>query len=173
MNTVVMNVGGLDEALERLREAFKGKAMGARISFATPELLLQVMTQKRWDLLRKMVGRGEMTIRQAARRVERDVKAVHSDVHVLLNAGVLRKTDRGQIVFPFDAVHADFTLTPSPDEDDDPERKKEDVARVIPRISGKSVSLRGLLKASIGKGKAKKARKRKQIALKSRHKKRA
>jgi len=31
-------------------------------------------------------------------------------VHVLLNAGILQKTDKGLIVFPFDAVHVDFML---------------------------------------------------------------
>jgi predicted transcriptional regulator len=51
-----------------------------------------------------------MTIREAARRVERDVKAVHSDVHALLDAGLLQKADDGRIVFPFDAVHVDFML---------------------------------------------------------------
>jgi predicted transcriptional regulator len=35
---------------------------------------------------------------------ERDVKAVHGDVTVLLNAGVLQKTANGLIVFPFDAI---------------------------------------------------------------------
>lgn len=40
----------------------------------------------------------------------RDVKAVHSDVHALLNIGILQNTDKGLIDFPFDAVHVDFTL---------------------------------------------------------------
>jgi hypothetical protein len=35
---------------------------------------------------------------------------VHGDVHALLNAGVLRKTDEGQIVFPFDALHVNFVI---------------------------------------------------------------
>ncbi|MCP4578816.1 MAG: transcriptional regulator, partial [Deltaproteobacteria bacterium] len=39
-----------------------------------------------------------------------DVKAVHGDIHVLLNAGILQKTKKGQIEFPFDAVHVDFML---------------------------------------------------------------
>jgi predicted transcriptional regulator len=43
-------------------------------------------------------------------RVERDVKAVHADVHALLDAGVLDRTEDGEIVFPYEAVHVDFTL---------------------------------------------------------------
>jgi hypothetical protein len=51
-----------------------------------------------------------VSIREAARRVNRDVKAVHGDVHVLLDAGVLHKTDDGLVVFPFDAIHIDVML---------------------------------------------------------------
>jgi hypothetical protein len=38
------------------------------------------------------------------------VKAVHGDVHALLKAGILRKTDDGRVVFPFDAIHVDVML---------------------------------------------------------------
>ena len=51
-----------------------------------------------------------MSIREAARRVGRDVKAVHGDVQALLAAGVIDRSGRG-IVFPYDAVHVDFMLT--------------------------------------------------------------
>jgi predicted transcriptional regulator len=61
-------------------------------------------------LLRALTGAGPVSIREAARRVGRDVKAVHADVHALLNAGVLQKTETGQIVFPYDAVRLDVTL---------------------------------------------------------------
>lgn len=42
--------------------------------------------------------------------MQRDVKAVHGDVHALLNAGILQKTEEGRIVFPFDAVRVNFVL---------------------------------------------------------------
>jgi predicted transcriptional regulator len=110
MKTVTLQVAKLDDVKRRLRRAFKGKKQGAYISFATPELLFRLLTAKRWELIRTLTGAGPMTIREAARRVERDVKAVHGDVHALLKAGVLQKTDEGLIVFPFDAVHVDVML---------------------------------------------------------------
>ena len=58
----------------------------------------------------RLAGGGAMTLREAARRAERDVKAVHGDVHALLAAGVLRKNEDGMIEFPFEAVHVDFVL---------------------------------------------------------------
>ena len=90
---------------------FQGIDQGAHLSFSSIELLWKVLAPKRWELLQAMTGAGPMTIREAARRVKRDVKAVHGDVHALLKAGVLDRTDDSKIVFPYDAIHVDFTIT--------------------------------------------------------------
>jgi predicted transcriptional regulator len=82
----------------------------ARISFSKPELLWKVLTAKRWELLKAMCGAGPISIREAARRVERDVKAVHSDITALLNAGVLDRVEDGRVIFPFEAVKVEFLL---------------------------------------------------------------
>jgi predicted transcriptional regulator len=110
MTTVTLQVSKLDDVKRRAQDAFKGKKQGSRISFATPELLFRLLTIKRWELIRALTGAGPLTIREAARRVNRDVKAVHGDVRALLNAGVLRKTEDGLIVFLFDAIHVDVML---------------------------------------------------------------
>ena len=57
-----------------------------------------------------LCGVGPISIRDAARRAGRDVKAVHGDISALLNAGVLDRVDDGRIVFPFDAVKIEFLL---------------------------------------------------------------
>lgn len=110
MKVVTLQLASLDDVKRRAQEAFKGGKQGARISFASPDLLFRVMTVKRWELVRAMTGAGPLTIRGAARRVHRDVKAVHGDVHALLNAGILHKTENGRIVFPFDAIRLDVML---------------------------------------------------------------
>lgn len=110
MKTVTLQIASLQEVKRRSQDAFKRKKQGARISFATPEVLFRLMTAKRWELIRAMAGAGPLTIREAARRVNRDVKAVHGDVHALLNAGVLQKTVDGLVVFPFDAIRVDVML---------------------------------------------------------------
>lgn len=109
MRTVTLEVSSREATNRRLLRAFEGKPQGMFISFETPSLLFKVLTQKRWELLSAMTGAGPMTLRQAARRVERDVKAVHRDVHALLDAGILQRTE-GKIVFPFDAVRVSFVL---------------------------------------------------------------
>jgi predicted transcriptional regulator len=110
MKTVTLSVANRQAVNKRALEAFSGKRRGAHISFPSADLLWKVLTSKRWELLKAMAGGGAMTLREAARRAERDVKAVHGDVHALLAAGVLRKTAEGKIEFPFDAVHVDFVL---------------------------------------------------------------
>lgn len=110
MKTVTLQVANLDDVKRRVRDAFKGKKQGSRISFAKPELLFRLLTAKRWELIRTLTGAGPVTIREAARRVKRDVKAVHGDVHTLLNAGILQKTVENLIVFPFDAIRVDVML---------------------------------------------------------------
>jgi hypothetical protein len=54
-----------------------------RISFATPELLWEVLT----------------------------AKAVHGDVQALLVGGILTKTADGKIQFPSEGIHVDFILS--------------------------------------------------------------
>src|SRR6266852_1906331 len=112
MKTVVLEVRSLREALDDTTRAMKtGRAeREARIAFASPELLWQVLTAKRWELLKAMCGAGPISIREAARRVGRDVKAVHGDVKALLDAGLLSRNAVGAIEFPFESVKVEFML---------------------------------------------------------------
>lgn len=112
MKTVTLDIRSPSDAMTDFVQAWKtGKSKrSARISFATPELLWQVLTAKRWELLKSMCGTGPMSIREAARRVGRDVKAVHGDVTALLEAGILSRSSDGKVEFPYDAVKVEFML---------------------------------------------------------------
>lgn len=112
MKTVTLDVRSPSDAMADFTRAWTtGEPQrSAHISFATPELLWKVLTEKRWELLKALCGAGPVSIREAARRVGRDVKAVHGDVTALLNAGVLDRSDDGKIVFPFEAVKVEFLL---------------------------------------------------------------
>jgi predicted transcriptional regulator len=110
MKTVTLSLATRETVTRRALDAFTGKRRGTHISFASAGLLWKVLTAKRWELLKAMTGGGAMTLREAARRAGRDVKAVHADVHALLAAGVLRRNADGKIEFPFDAVRVDFML---------------------------------------------------------------
>jgi predicted transcriptional regulator len=110
MRTVTLGISSIEDTKRQAAAAFRGESQSEFISFASVELLWKVLTAKRWEILRVMTGQGELSIREVARRVGRDIKAVHGDVTALINAGVLDRAGEG-VVFPYDAVHVDFTVS--------------------------------------------------------------
>ncbi len=112
MKIVTLDVRAPADSMAEFVQSWKTRKAqkSARISFAAPELVWRVLTAKRWELLKALCGAGPVSIREAARRVERDVKAVHGDVTALLNAGILDRVEGGGVVFPFDTVKVEFLL---------------------------------------------------------------
>lgn len=52
----------------------------------------------------------EVSIRETARRVKRDVKAVHGDCVALANAGIIERTAKNGVHLPYDAIKVEFML---------------------------------------------------------------
>ncbi|MBU1666528.1 MAG: MarR family transcriptional regulator [Gammaproteobacteria bacterium] len=111
MRTVTIDVRSLEDNLADVVHAMETlEPSPPRFSFATHELFWRTLTGKRWELLRAMAGAGPMSQRELARRLDRDIKAVHDDVHALIKAGLIDRADDGGIVFPYDDVHVDFMM---------------------------------------------------------------
>jgi predicted transcriptional regulator len=110
MGVVTIEVASVEQVKKRTAAAFRGEYQGEFISFLTEDLLCEILTSPRLALIRAMAGKGPMSLRAAARLVGKDVKTVHGDVHALLRNGILKKNSKGQIVFPYDAIHVDFTV---------------------------------------------------------------
>lgn len=110
MSTVTLGVSTRSEINRRFLAAMEGKEQGEFISFESTTQLLKILTAKRIDIINCMVGRGPMTIRELSRRLDRDVKGVHRDVSALLDVGIIQRTEQGEIIFPYSAVHVDFML---------------------------------------------------------------
>ncbi len=108
-NIVTVGVSSLEDTKARLAAAFRGEPQGNRISFLSIEQMWKTLSPKRTEIIQTMTGQGVLSIREVARRVRRDVKAVHGDVTALIKAGVIDRQDGG-VVFPYDAVHVDFVL---------------------------------------------------------------
>lgn len=53
---------------------------------------------------------GPLAIREVRRRMDRDGKTVHGDVHASLKAGVVDRAEDGRVVFPYDTIHVDFVM---------------------------------------------------------------
>ena len=110
MRTVQIGVSSLEESEARFKAAIEGKPQGSYLSFISVDLMWKILTPKRWEIIRAMTGAGPLSIREVARRLERDVKAVHGDVTALIKAGVINKTEDGKVEFPYDRVHVDFEI---------------------------------------------------------------
>ena len=83
----------------------KGLCKLQQRSAPTPRL-----PEKRWALIEAAKGQGELSVRELARRVGRDVKRVHEDVQVLSHLGLFERTASGGVIFPFKNLHIDMHL---------------------------------------------------------------
>lgn len=107
---VTVSVASREDVTARALAAFRGEAQGARISFASVDLLWRTLTKERWGLLQAMTGSGPVTLPEVARRVGRDPESVRTDLDALAQAGLLDR-DGERFILPFDEVRVDFVLT--------------------------------------------------------------
>ncbi|MEN5016997.1 winged helix-turn-helix transcriptional regulator [Erwinia sp. Eh17-17] len=111
MKTLIIDVCTVEETQRQTLAAISGdgKARGDFLSFTSWDLLHKVLTPKCMNILNAMTGAGNLSVREVARRVGRDIKGVHTDVKKLLSHGVIEHGPDG-IQFPFDEIRFDFSL---------------------------------------------------------------
>ena len=83
---------------------------GEVLNFETPAQFFRQLSEKRWDIVRAAQGKGEMSVRELARVVDRDVKRVHEDVGILTELGLLERTESGGVSCPYTSMHIDMYL---------------------------------------------------------------
>jgi predicted transcriptional regulator len=106
---LTIGVGHLADAAEAAKRAAFAKEAGAAVTFESFDLLWSVLTPRRLAILKAMSGQERLSTRAVARRVDRDVKAVHSDLKALASAGLIDQAKAG-FLFPYASIHVDFTL---------------------------------------------------------------
>lgn len=98
-------------ALRSVAQASKSDIyQGEVLNFESPAHFFGQLTEKRWEIVRAAQGKGELSVRELARVVERDVKRVHDDVVVLAELGLLERTDVGGVLCPYTSMHIDMYL---------------------------------------------------------------
>ncbi len=83
---------------------------GEVLNFESPGHFFGQLTEKRWEIVRACQGKGELSVRELARVVGRDVKRVHDDVVMLAELGLLERTESGGVLCPFSSMHIDMYL---------------------------------------------------------------
>ncbi|EJX0850563.1 winged helix-turn-helix transcriptional regulator [Salmonella enterica] len=115
MTAVTIRVASLNEVRRNTVAAMQGdkSAHGEFITFLSFSNLHSTLMPKRMDILNAMAGEDELTFREVASRVGRDVKAVHTDVTALIKCGIVERGNSG-VIFPYDGMHFDFLLSHTP-----------------------------------------------------------
>ena len=83
---------------------------GEVLNFESPAHFFGQLSEKRWEIVRAAQGKGELSVRELARSVARDVKRVHEDVVILAELGLLERTESGGLVCPYSSMHIDMYL---------------------------------------------------------------
>jgi predicted transcriptional regulator len=116
MSEVKIHIENVDDffsnALEMARRLDKGDRVQeqASIAFESMEQLLGVLTPNRWALLRTLRANGPGSIRALAHLLKRDYRGVHADVTVLLDAGLIERSDSGKIAVPWSRITAEMAV---------------------------------------------------------------
>ncbi|MBZ5761943.1 transcriptional regulator [Rhizobium sp. VS19-DR104.2] len=115
MRTLIVRLGTMSDAKARFvnagREALEGSAepVTPSINFASYDDMHRVLAPSRLAIVKALAGQGPLAIREVARRVGRDVQAVHKDVTTLVIAGVIDRAAAG-VDFPYDRIHFEFDV---------------------------------------------------------------
>jgi len=83
---------------------------GEVLNFESPGHFFGQLTEKRWELVRTAQGKGELSVRELARLVRRDIKRVHEDVVILVELGLLERTPSSGVLCPYASLHIDMHL---------------------------------------------------------------
>jgi predicted transcriptional regulator len=83
---------------------------GEVLNFESPGHFFGQLTEKRWELVRTAQGKGDLSVRELARLVGRDVKRVHEDVVILAELGLLERTQSSGVLCPYASLHIDMHL---------------------------------------------------------------
>jgi predicted transcriptional regulator len=93
-------------ALAAQQDTYQGEVL----NFESPGHFFGHLTEKRWELVRAAQSKGDLSVRELARLVGRDVKRVHEDVVELADLGLLERTDSGGVACPYTSMHIDMVL---------------------------------------------------------------
>ncbi|PYE89990.1 winged helix-turn-helix transcriptional regulator [Phyllobacterium leguminum] len=116
MNTLLVRIATDDEIFTRILEAERRVLAGDETFKATPSYnfpsyddMYRTLSPSRLAIITTLAGQGALSIREVARRVGRDVQAVHRDVTMLIKIGMIDRTDKG-VEFPYTRIHFEYDV---------------------------------------------------------------
>ena len=111
MNTLRIEVSSLeDSAAQAIKAMETGAPQGRHLSFETPEMLVRMLGGHRLAVLNALLGGKAMGVRELARRLGRDLRAVHNDMKKLVQAGIVEKAEDGKLSCNYREIVCEFAL---------------------------------------------------------------
>lgn len=102
-----------DEALNAAAAAEEGEQSDAVVSFENAEGIRRLLTDRRLELLRSLMGAPAESITDLADRLDRSYSVVHDDVEVLAEYGIVKYRQKGtakQPFVPYETIEFDITV---------------------------------------------------------------
>lgn len=121
--TIATGGDAFDDAIEAAAAAEDGDQTAAVVSFEEIDGIRKLLTARRLELLRSLMGAPAESISGLADRLGRSYSVVHEDVEVLAEYGIIRFRRVGQAKQPFvpyERIEFDVTVE-APREVDDSE----------------------------------------------------
>jgi len=111
--TIASGEEALDDAFEAAGAAEDGEQRDAVVSFSNAEGIRRLLTDRRLELLRSLMGEPAESITALADRLDRSYSVVHDDVEVLAEYGIVqfrRKGQSKQPFVPYERIEFDVTV---------------------------------------------------------------
>ncbi|MDZ7687303.1 MAG: transcriptional regulator [Halobacteriales archaeon] len=117
--TLIIRHETVDEFVEGFGEQVKTDDDSPDVvAFADPDELGRLMTRRRIDLIETVMTNPPDSIRDLAEKVDRGLREVHEDVHLLADRGIVELVEDGRAKkprIPYDNVRIEVDLPRSRD----------------------------------------------------------
>jgi predicted transcriptional regulator len=113
--TVAVHIGSLADMGHRFVEAWKHAEAGRaaprdHVTFLRLESFMAAMSPKRLELMRHLRRAGPLSVRRLSQELGRDYKSVHGEVARLIDAGLIERTDSGEVAVGWDRLVTELDL---------------------------------------------------------------
>jgi predicted transcriptional regulator len=91
------------------RDSYQGETL----NFESTGAFFSRLTARRWMMVNVLQGVAvPIGVRELARRVGRDVKRVHEDSRILIDLGLIERSETGALYCPYSDIHVDMHMAP-------------------------------------------------------------
>jgi len=111
--TIASAEDAFDEAIDAASAAEEGEQTEAIVTFETADGIRRLLTKRRLELLRSLMGTPAGSITDLAERLDRSYAVVHDDVEILAEYGIVKFRQDGQSKQPFvpyETIEFDVTV---------------------------------------------------------------